>query len=81
MENQFLMAITAAKKALQKQIDANPNSGIIKDRGEPSEGKISNAEALETMESIWLYFSDKRKRAWEYCPNCGKHGGGQDVKR
>lgn len=73
MRLQFEMIIIAAKKALQKLVDDNPKSGVIVDRGEMSEGRIRYSEALEGMERLNNFFTNRQERAWEYCPHCGKH--------
>jgi hypothetical protein len=69
-KNELEMGIIAARKALERLIEANPKSGVIVDRGASSESKIRNSEALKTLDRVLALFRDRGTRNWGVCLDC-----------
>lgn len=67
MKTEFQMILIAARVALEKQVERSPTSGV-----RSGDNKMRYADAIPGIDRIQRYFTDREKRAYGKCDDCGK---------
>ena len=70
--NELQMLLLCCRKALERQIEVNPKSGVITHKGEKTERKMTYTKALECLEKFEDLYAMSGAFSFGICGECSK---------